>query len=838
MVGNQRGNYVDAARHFMNAEDNEHVEVHQIRGFMGNDLFSAFQESYAVSLGTKAKQHLYSLSLSPPKGARVSDEEFEAAVDRAEKRLGLTGQPRVIVFHEKRGRDGELRRHAHAIFCRVDAEIGKAIQMSYDRSKLFDLSHELFLENGWELPQGYERKQDRSPLNYTHAEHQQARRRGKYADDIKRFFQNAWERSDTIETFSAALKEQGYVLAKGGHAAFVTVDAEGEVYSIARCLPINTKEIRARLGEPDHLPSVEQAQEIAASLERPEVQQRSQKPDVSESPAERRIRRDPEHILSIINEKESTFTRHDIAKALNSYIDDPVGYQAAYQTVLSSDKLVRLTPEVDGAQIKARYSTREMVDLESRLMRDAQTMAGTRAFGLPKRHVEHAIQMTDNALRNEAGVELGVEQRTAIRHLTSNEQLSCVIGVAGAGKSTILAAAREAWEANGHRVFGAALAGKAAKGLEQSSGIKSRTLASFELSWQNEVNQLRQGDVLVIDEAGMVGSKQLARFITEAKDKGAKLVLVGDAEQLQPINAGAPFRNITEEIKPATLHDVHRQLRDWQKQASKDFALGNTQDALTAYLDRECTEVMESNEDAIAALSGDYLNAFWSSNKRSSQIALAHRKADVKSINQSIRQARKEAGELEDGVSYRTAHGRREFASGDRLLFTRNDRDLDVKNGMLGTVTSVDGQRLTIMLDDKDGAEAVTRTFSANEYADFEHGYATTIHKSQGCTVDQSYVLASRTMDRHLTYVAMTRHRQDTKLYVSEDEFSNYGSLTTALCRKRQKQSSLDFNQQGTRHYEQRRQERLSYLQRMSGGFAERVDRDLERDRDGPDLGL
>jgi len=188
LVGNARGNYVDAARHFMNAEDNEKVTVHEISGFMGNDLYSAFQESYAVSLGTKAKQHLYSLSLSPPKDADVSDAEFVDAINRAEQRLGLDGQPRTIVFHVKRGRDGELRRHAHAIWCRIDAENGRAIHLSYDHSKLFDLSHELFLKYGWELPKGYENRQDRSPYNYTHAEHQQARRKGKYADCLAPIF--------------------------------------------------------------------------------------------------------------------------------------------------------------------------------------------------------------------------------------------------------------------------------------------------------------------------------------------------------------------------------------------------------------------------------------------------------------------------------------------------------------------------------------------------------------------------------------------------------------------------------------------------------------------------
>jgi len=186
LVGNQRGNYIDAARHFMNSDDNEKVVVHQVRGFVGKDLYSAFQESYACSLGTKAKQHLYSLSLSPPKNAFVSALEFERAIDRAEERLGLMGQPRAIVIHEKRGADGELRTHAHAVWCRIDAENGKAIHMSYDRSILFDYSRELFIANGWELPNGYLSKQDRSPLNYTHAEHQQARRRGKYADQIKK----------------------------------------------------------------------------------------------------------------------------------------------------------------------------------------------------------------------------------------------------------------------------------------------------------------------------------------------------------------------------------------------------------------------------------------------------------------------------------------------------------------------------------------------------------------------------------------------------------------------------------------------------------------------------
>lgn len=232
-----------------------------------------------------------------------------------------------------------------------------------------------------------------------------------------------------------------------------------------------------------------------------------------------------------------------------------------------------------------------------------------------------------------------------------------MIGVAGAGKSTILSDAREAWEANGQRVFGAALAGKAAKGLEQSSGIKSRTLASMEMAWQNDLGQLRAGDVLVIDEAGMIGSRQMKRFISEVKAKGVKLVLVGDAEQLQPIEAGAPFRAITERHTPSTLHDVHRQSEDWQKWASKDFALGNTADALGKYSEHGALDAANTQEEAIEGLAIDYLNAFCRKSGEASLLAMTHRKADVKVINQTIREARKEAGELEEAIMYQTTHG-------------------------------------------------------------------------------------------------------------------------------------------------------------------------------------
>lgn len=129
LVGGQRGGGADLARHLMK-DENERVIVHEVRGFVADDLAGAFQESYAISRGTRCKQHLYSLSLNPPKEADPRQELLVDAVNRAEERLGLSGQPRAIVFHEKRGTDGEVRRHAHAVWCRIDTHKMRAVQMS------------------------------------------------------------------------------------------------------------------------------------------------------------------------------------------------------------------------------------------------------------------------------------------------------------------------------------------------------------------------------------------------------------------------------------------------------------------------------------------------------------------------------------------------------------------------------------------------------------------------------------------------------------------------------------------------------------------------------------
>lgn len=250
--GNQRGGARDLAVHLMKPE-NEHIEVHSLRGFACEDLMGAFLESEALSEGTRCRQHLFSMSFNPPPGREVSTEDFERAVAQAEEALGLSGQPRALIFHEK-----EARRHLHAVWSRIDGENMKAIQLSHSKMKMREVSRELFIEHGWTLPRGLANSQERDPRNFTLEEWQQAKRKGRDPREIKTAIQDAWATSDTQATLAHALEARGFRLARGDRKGVVVIDQDGEVRSLARSAGIKARDIRARLKETEALSSVEQ----------------------------------------------------------------------------------------------------------------------------------------------------------------------------------------------------------------------------------------------------------------------------------------------------------------------------------------------------------------------------------------------------------------------------------------------------------------------------------------------------------------------------------------------------------------------------------------------------
>jgi Ti-type conjugative transfer relaxase TraA len=496
-----------------------------------------------------------------------------------------------------------------------------------------------------------------------------------------------------------------------------------------------------------------------------------------------RIIAEPATALEAITRQQSTFTDHDLARFVHRYTDDADQFAEALSAVKTSPELVTLGKDGAGRE---RFSTREMLETEQRLERAAEQIAGR-----GQHRVSQASRNLALAAGEGRGLALAGSQRDALDHITGSGDIALVVGYAGTGKSAMLGVAREAWEAHGYQVRGAALSGIAAESLEGGSGIGSRTIASLEHSWAQGRDGLTSRDVLVIDEAGMVGSRQMERVLSAAELAGAKVVLVGDAEQLQAIEAGAAFRALTERHGAAEITEIRRQREGWQREATRELATGRTSDALDRYEAAGMVRGHETREAARGALV-DGWEAMRKARPEASQVMLAHTRADVAELNQLARGRMRDAGALGADHVVQTERGARSFAAGDRVMFLRNERSMGVKNGSLGTVERIEGSSLMVRLD---GTDRRAIQFDLKDYAQIDHGYASTIHKSQGVTVDHGHLLASDGLDRHAAYVGMSRHRETLSVHYGADDFKDRAQLTRTLSRERAKDTTLDYGE-------------------------------------------
>lgn len=488
---------------------------------------------------------------------------------------------------------------------------------------------------------------------------------------------------------------------------------------------------------------------------------------------------DPSVALDAITRTQATFTTRDLAVFAFRHSDGKAQYDAVMAATKASPELVALGRDGRGDE---RFTSREMIATEARLEQAANRLAGTKDHFVAGSHVQHALATAEGR-----GLSLSDEQRGALGRVTERGGLASVIGYAGTGKSAILGVAREAWEEAGYTVRGAALSGIAAENLEAGSGIGSRTIASLEYAWARDREQLGPRDVLVVDEAGMIGTRQMERLLSAAEQAGAKVVLVGDPEQLQAIEAGAAFRALSQAHGAAEITEIRRQQTDWQRDATRWLATGKTAEALQAYGDHDMVRSADTRSQARAVLVGK-----WDRQRQAepdkSRIILTHTNAEVQSLNEEARERLRASGDLGDDVTVQAERGERQFARGDRIMFLRNEREMGVKNGTLGTVTEASSAALNVRLDD---GRAVA--FDVEDYAAVDHGYAATIHKSQGVTVDRTHVLATPGMDRHAAYVALSRHRDGVQLHYGRDDFASDAKLAALLSRDRAKDMAGDY---------------------------------------------
>lgn len=492
-----------------------------------------------------------------------------------------------------------------------------------------------------------------------------------------------------------------------------------------------------------------------------------------------RIIAEPRIALDAITHQQATFTTRDLAMFAHRHSDGREQYDAVMGAVRSSPDLIALGEDGRG---RDRFTSRDMIETEQRLSQAAEVMAERERHRVPDADRKGALARAEMG-----GLVLTGEQRAAFEHATDGRDLGVVVGYAGTGKSAMLGVAREAWDSAGYEVRGAALSGIAAEGLENGSGIASRTIASLEHGWAQGRDLLTSRDVLVIDEAGMVGTRQMERVMSHAAEAGAKIVLVGDAQQLQAIEAGAAFRAIHERHGGAEITEVRRQHEGWQQDATRHLATGRTGEAIAAYADRDMVHAADTREAARGELI-DRWDRDRQANPDASRIILTHTNAEVRELNEAARAAMRASADLGEDVAVQVERGDCDFASGDRIMFLRNERSLDVKNGTLGTIECVDRQSMAVRTDDGRSV-----AFDVKDYRDLDHGYAATIHKAQGMTVDRSHVLATPGVDRHGAYVGMSRHRDGLALHYGRDDFKDQDRLVRTLSRDRPKDMATDY---------------------------------------------
>ncbi len=463
--------------------------------------------------------------------------------------------------------------------------------------------------------------------------------------------------------------------------------------------------------------------------------------------------------LGGVTEQASTFDRRDVLRDWAEAHREGASVErleALADRWLASPQAVQLERDGTRSQLGGvRYSTPEMLAVEDRVLTDAARRQDAGVAQLDAGRVDDLLA---------ARRDIADEQAAMARSLTiSGDGVQIVRAAAGTGKTRGLAAARDAWEAAGVRVFGCALAARAAVEMESLAGIDSTTIARLLIDI-DQGNGLARGWVLVVDEGGMVGSRTIDRLAQHAADTESKLVLVGDDRQLPEIDAGGAFRRLARDLGAIELHQVHRQAEAWDREALAQLRQGEVQAWSEAYRDHGRLVARPTADELRATLVEDW----WEAARRPDAVdavdavMIAHRRSDVADLNALARERMARDGRLGEEA---LMTDRRAFAVGDRVIARRNDRRAGVVNGTRGEVVGVDMDARSVAVRVADGTE---RTLSS-AYLDegwLDHAYALTAHAAQGATVDRSFVLGSDELCREWGYTALSRHRDKARFYV------------------------------------------------------------------------
>lgn len=511
----------------------------------------------------------------------------------------------------------------------------------------------------------------------------------------------------------------------------------------------------------------------------------------------------PEKIVEKLTAQESYFSERQVLRALAEAAQTG-GYDIATLRK-GARKVVQMYVPVGLLKGERQFTTKEILELEKKLLEQAKRGQNTGRHRVPKFIAEFILK----------GTSLSTEQQQAVRDITTGKgSMRVVQGLAGTGKSKMLDTARQIWEAGGRSVIGVALAGKAVDGLQQASGIRSMTIESLlncfaprnrqefldDFKWGSEPFKLRgviqQGryrtalggrptlhrrSVLVVDEAGMLGTPMLKKLLDLAQSAGAKVVLVGDRKQLPAIERGGPFGWLADNLGCSILTDIRRQEEPWARQLVKNLSEGAIGSALGAMDDHELITVAETTDAVRSKLISD-----WARERGS--LILAGTNEEVDDMNARAQAERRNQGEVE---KKHIAIGKEKLHVGDRVVFNEPTSIPGVRNGTFGRVVKVRRGLFSIIEIRVDGAprDAAPVRVCPGEFKKLRLGYAVTTHKAQGMTLAKAHVLFSGFMQgREMSYVQMSRSRGDTRLYLTKAQAGEHlGDASRTMSRSNAK---------------------------------------------------
>src|SRR4051812_6256757 len=456
--------------------------------------------------------------------------------------------------------------------------------------------------------------------------------------------------------------------------------------------------------------------------------------------------------LGELTRSASTFTRRDVLQLVAALHHDgaaAVVLEAEVDAILTGREVVR----IDVAAQETRYTTLEQVRLERELLERARD----------REHADVARARPDLIEEAITRRRLSDEQAELERDLASRGRgIEAMRAPAGAGKTFALDAAREAWARSGIDVEGCALSARAAAELREQAAIETTTIARLRRALDRGYRQtVPYCGVLIVDEAGMVGTRDLAELARAAEERHTKLVLVGDDRQLPEIEAGGAFRVLAERCGALELREVRRQRERWDREALGDLRDGRVEEWARAYAQADRLVTAPTSRAVRERLADDW----WQARERDEDaLMVALRRRDVDDLNDRARERMRDAGELR---GKEIEHNDRGFAQGDRVVLGRNDRYLDVVNGDRGRVVEVTDSHVDVCLD---RGKRVRLPASYADEGGLDHGYAITAHRAQGATVDRTFVLGSDELYREWGYTALTRHRDSAKYYVTAPE--------------------------------------------------------------------